>query len=91
DPIDQFMLNKLNELVKEVEAAYDRYDFMTVYQGILNFLTTEMSSFYLDYSKDVTYIELADSPARRKMQTVMYQVVRDLTLLLTPVIPHTTE
>ncbi|KAA9300879.1 MULTISPECIES: isoleucine--tRNA ligase [Aerococcus] len=91
DPIDQFMLNKLNELVKAVEEAYERYDFMAIYQGILNFLTTEMSSFYLDYSKDVTYIELADSPARRKMQTVMYQVVRDLTLLLTPVIPHTTE
>ncbi|MCZ0717703.1 isoleucine--tRNA ligase [Aerococcus kribbianus] len=91
DPIDQFMLNQLNEVVKEVRSAYDRYDFMGVSQTILNFLTLQMSNFYMDYSKDVTYIELADDPKRRNMQTVMYEVVRKLTILLTPIIPHTTE
>lgn len=89
--IDQFMLVALDDLITDVKAAYDRYDFMTVYKRIINFVTHEMSSFYLDYSKDVTYIELADSPARRNMQTVMYAVVKALTLLLTPIIPHTTE
>ncbi|AMB99669.1 isoleucine--tRNA ligase [Aerococcus urinaehominis] len=91
DSVDQFMLNQLNDLVANVRNAYDRYDFMEVTRSISNFLNIQMSSFYLDYSKDVTYIELADSPARRNMQTVMYQVTRDLTILLTPILVHTTE
>ncbi|MDO4680371.1 MAG: isoleucine--tRNA ligase [Aerococcus sp.] len=91
DPVDQYMLNELNQVNERVIEAYDRYDFNTVFHEVLNFLTDQMSSFYLDYSKDVTYIELADSPARRNMQTVMYAVARDLTILLTPILVHTTE
>ena len=91
DPIDQFILVELDHLVEEVREAYDQFEFNTIIQQILNFLTQMMSSFYLDYSKDVTYIELADDPKRRNMQTVMYQVTKKLTILLTPIIPHTTE
>lgn len=90
-PVDQFMLNELNHVNQKIIAAYDRYDFNTVFHEALNFLTDQMSSFYLDYAKDVVYIELADSPARRNMQTVMYAVARDLTILLTPILVHTTE
>lgn len=91
DPIDQFILVELDHLVEEVRETYDQFEFNTIIQQILNFLTQMMSSFYLDYSKDVTYIELADDPKRRNMQTVMYQVTKKLTILLTPIIPHTTE
>ncbi|MHA6602683.1 isoleucine--tRNA ligase [Aerococcus urinae] len=91
DSIDQYILVLLNELVDHVIDYYNHYDFNSIYQEIINFLTQVMSSFYLDYSKDVTYILLADDPKRRNMQTVMYEVLKKMTILLTPIIPHTTE
>lgn len=89
--IDQYMMNELNTLVKDVREAYERYDFNEINHRIINFLTLQMSSFYLDYAKDVVYIELADDPRRRNMQTVMYAVLKNITILLTPILPHTME
>lgn len=91
EPIDQFIMNELNRVNQKVIDAYNHYDFNTVVHSILNFLTITMSSFYIDYSKDVVYIERKDDPARRNMQTVMYKAARDLTILLTPILVHTTE
>ena len=57
----------------------------------MNFLTVDLSSFYLDFAKDVVYIEAEDDYQRRCMQTVFYQTAVALTKLLTPIIPHTAE
>lgn len=88
---DKYMLVKFDELVKSVRTAYDNYEFMNVYKQIVNFLTQDLSAFYLDFAKDVVYIEAADSKARRSMQTVMYKILVDLTKLLLPILPHTAE
>lgn len=89
--VDQYMLVRLNEVKAQILAAYDKYDFATVYKTVMNFITVDLSAFYLDFAKDVIYIEAEDSPLRRAMQTVMYQVLVDLAKLLTPVLPHTME
>ena len=54
--VDQYMYMKLQEVIKTVRAAYDRYDFATVYHVVNNFVSSELSSFYLDIAKDVVYI-----------------------------------
>lgn len=64
--VDQYMLIKLNKLIDKVKKAYDEYEFAVVYHSIHNFCTIELSSFYLDFAKDVVYIEHADHPDRRK-------------------------
>ncbi|MEY8443258.1 isoleucine--tRNA ligase [Lactococcus ileimucosae] len=89
--VDKYMLVKFNELVKSIRAAYDSYDFMSVYKQVINFLTNDLSAFYLDFAKDVVYIEAADAVDRRSMQTVMYTMLADLTKLLVPILPHTAE
>lgn len=71
--VDQYMLIKLNKLIDKVKKAYDEYEFAVVYHSIHNFCTIELSSFYLDFAKDVVYIEHADHPDRRGMQTVFYE------------------
>ncbi len=63
--VDQYMLIKLNKLIDKVKKAYDEYEFAVVYHSIHNFCTIELSSFYLDFAKDVVYIEHADHPDRR--------------------------
>lgn len=89
--IDQFMICKLNEVVKDIHNAYNSYDFAEVFRTVLNFMTNELSSFYLDFTKDILYIEEANSLARRSIQTVFYETLKALTTTLTPIIPHTTE
>ena len=70
--VDQYMLAKLNELMKAYDEAYANYDFATANQEILNYFTNTLSSFYMDFTKDILYIEDANSPRRRQVQTVLY-------------------
>ncbi|MGM9951514.1 MAG: isoleucine--tRNA ligase [Lysinibacillus sp.] len=89
--MDQYMYMRMQDVLKAVRAAYDRYEFSTVYHTINNFVAIELSSFYLDIAKDVVYIEGSDNQHRRAMQTVMYDTLQMLLKVLTPIIPHTTE
>lgn len=88
---DQYIEVRLNQVVKAVEEAYENYDFNDVYKLVFEFITNDLSAFYLDFAKDVVYIESADSKARRTMQTVMYDVLVKLTKLITPILTHTAE
>ena len=49
------------------------------------------STFYLDILKDRLYVEKADSESRRAAQTVIYNILRTMTLYLAPVISFTAE
>ncbi|MCI1986012.1 MAG: isoleucine--tRNA ligase [Lactobacillus sp.] len=89
--VDQYMLVRLSQVIKEARAAYDAYDFATIVKTITAFLTTDMSAFYLDFAKDVVYIEGEKSLARRRMQTVMYKALVDVVELLTPILSFTAE
>ncbi|MFD1671144.1 isoleucine--tRNA ligase [Agrilactobacillus yilanensis] len=88
---DRYLEVRLNQVIKTCLEAYDAYDFATVYKTITAFLTNDLSAFYLDFAKDVVYIEAEKSLKRRQMQQVMYDVAVALTKLLTPILPHTTE
>lgn len=90
--VDKYMTIRLNEVIKEIrEEGYEKYNFMHIYRTVMNFLTVDLSAFYLDFAKDVVYIESENDYQRRCMQTVFYQTAVALTKLLTPIIPHTAE
>ncbi|CAM3324094.1 isoleucine--tRNA ligase [Streptococcus pluranimalium] len=89
--VDKYMTIKFNKLVEVINKAYEAYDFMAIYKAVVNFVTVDLSAFYLDFAKDVVYIEAANSPERRRMQTVFYAILVKITKLLTPILPHTAE
>lgn len=89
--VDRYMTIKFNQVVDTINKAYADYDFMAIYKAVVNFVTVDLSAFYLDFAKDVVYIEAANSPERRRMQTVFYDILVKLTKLLTPILPHTAE
>ncbi|MBG9826818.1 isoleucine--tRNA ligase [Bacillus sp. FSL M8-0063] len=89
--VDRYMLVKLNDLITKVKEAYETYDFAAVYHAIHNFCTIDLSSFYLDFAKDILYIEGANHEDRRAIQTVLYDVLVALTKLVTPILPHTAD
>ncbi|WP_248624161.1 isoleucine--tRNA ligase [Enterococcus cecorum] len=90
--VDKYMMVRLNQTIEQIrKEGYDKYNFLHIYRTVVNFLTIDLSSFYLDFAKDVVYIEAADNHERRCMQTVFYDTAVALTKLLTPIIPHTAE
>ena len=89
--VDQFMMIRLNELTKELKSAYEEYRFDDVFKTVNNYISNDLSAFYLDFTKDILYIEKADSQARRSIQTILYHHVYDMCRLLAPVIPHTAD
>lgn len=91
ESIDQFMLIRLNQFTADVQKHFADYDFLDIYKKLMNFVTTELSAFYMNVAKDVVYIDAKDSKTRRSMQTVFYQILVTMAKLLTPVLPHTTE
>src|SRR5690606_9444170 len=89
--IDQVIISLLNVLIEKVLLAYEQYKFDEVLRLITSYVTNELSSFYLDFTKDILYIEESNNVARRSIQTVFYDNLYALVRLLTPIIPHTTE
>ncbi|CAD2078155.1 isoleucine--tRNA ligase [Jeotgalicoccus coquinae] len=89
--VDKYMYNRFNELKTFMLDSYDRYDYVTMYQTVQNFINVDLSNFYLDYGKDILYIEDADAPIRRSLQTVLYKILKELNLVLAPVLVHTAE
>ncbi|MCG3398839.1 isoleucine--tRNA ligase [Staphylococcus massiliensis] len=89
--VDKYLLNRLREFTAHTIDNYDNYDYLDIYQEIQNFINVELSNFYLDYGKDILYIEKQDALKRRSMQTVLYQILLNMTKLLAPIIPHTAD
>lgn len=91
EEIDKWALLRLNQLVERIEKSYSEYEFHTMLHAIHNFCVVDMSSFYLDVTKDRMYASRPDDKARRAGQTTMYIILDTLTRLLAPVLAFTAE
>ena len=69
---DKYMLIMLADVCEKVKKAYGEYRFADVTSMLTNLMTNEFSAYYLDYTKDILYIEKKDSNRRRQVQTVLY-------------------
>ena len=88
---DRLILNRLAQVVSRVRAAYESYDFLAAATELLTFIVSDLSSWYLDISKDILYCDQPDSTRRRAVQHVLYHLVRNLALMYTPIIPFTAD
>lgn len=91
EEVDRYMLHRLQILVKDVRESYEKFEFSPIFHRIHNFCADDLSSFYLDFAKDILYIEAADNHRRRSIQTGYYEILTTLVQLLTPIIPHTAD
>jgi isoleucyl-tRNA synthetase len=88
---DRYALGVYARLVKQVRAAYDAYDFQTVFKAVNEFVTVDLSAFILDIAKDRVYTFHPDSLDRRSAQTAQYVIADGLTRLLAPILSVTTD
>ena len=89
--LDQWAINRANELQKEIVEAYDSYQFHLIYQKLHNFCIVDMGGFYLDIIKDRQYTTKADSVPRRSAQTALYHIAEAFTRWITPILSYTAD
>ncbi len=89
--LDQWMMGRLQEVIREARKAYEAYEFRKVFNVINQFCTGDLSAVYVDTTKDRMYCDAAGSIRRRSTQTVMYQVFSGLCRLLAPVLAYTAD
>ena len=63
--VDKYMTIRFNQLVKTIRDAYANFESLTIYKALVNFINVDLSAFYLDFAKDVVYIEGAKSLERK--------------------------
>jgi isoleucyl-tRNA synthetase len=89
--VDRWMLSRLQEVIATCRAAYAEYDFRKVFQSLNQFVTVDISSLYVDITKDRLYCDAKNSPRRRATQAVMARVLDALARLLAPILAFTAD
>jgi isoleucyl-tRNA synthetase len=89
--LDQWAVDRAYDCQQDIVAAYDSYQFHTIYQKVHNFCSNEMGSLYLDITKDRQYTMPENSVGRRSTQTAMYHILEALTRWVAPILSFTAD
>src|SRR6185295_15948733 len=89
--VDLWILDRLENVIAECRSAYAAFEFHKVYHTLNHFCAVDLSSLYIDITKDRMYCDAPDSPRRRATQMVMNEIFGALCRLLSPVLAFTAE
>jgi isoleucyl-tRNA synthetase len=89
--IDRWAMARYASVAAAIKDAYDEYDYPSIHQAANQFITVDLSAFYVDITKDRMYTLGAHSEARRSGQTAMFHIVDGLARLLAPILPFTMD
>ncbi len=89
--VDRWILDRLQQVIEECRDAYAAYEFHKVYHTLNQFCAVDLSSLYVDITKDRMYCDAPDSPRRRATQSAMLQIFQALCQLLAPILVFTAE
>jgi isoleucyl-tRNA synthetase len=89
--IDRWILERLDDVIRVCRSAYEAFEFHKVYHTLNQFCAVDLSSLYIDITKDRMYCDAPNSLRRRATQTVMQQIFDALCRLLAPILAFTTE
>src|SRR5213079_3113625 len=89
--IDRWILERLDDVVQTCRSAYENFEFHKIYHTLNQFCAVDLSSLYIDITKDRMYCDAPDSPRRRATQTAMLELFDALCRLLAPVLVFTAE
>jgi isoleucyl-tRNA synthetase len=89
--VDRWIMHRVQEVIATCSEAYEAYEFHRVYHTLNQFCAVDLSSLYVDITKDRLYCDAPDSRRRRATQTVMHHVFDALCRLLAPLCPFTAE
>ena len=91
EAVDQYILVKLDDVVKEVRRAVMDYDYLACNKALMNFMVNELSSYYCDFTKDILYCNDTEDHRRRQVQSVYWICCDKLVRLWAPFLVYTME
>jgi isoleucyl-tRNA synthetase len=89
--LDRWALLQLDELIGRVGRAYESFEFHVIFHELNNFCSVQMSATYLDILKDRLYTFAKNASSRRGSQTVLFDILTDVTRLMAPILAFTAE
>ena len=89
--LDRWILERLDQVTRDCRTAYENFEFHKVYHTLNQFCAVDLSSLYIDITKDRMYCDGTNSPRRRATQAVMHEVFCALCQLLAPLLAFTVE
>jgi isoleucyl-tRNA synthetase len=89
--VDRWILDRLENVIADCRAAYQIYEFHKVYHTLNHFCAVDLSSLYIDITKDRLYCDAPKSPRRRATQFAMHRIFDALCRLLAPVMAFTAD
>ncbi len=89
--LDQWAVRQSAIMQKQIEEAYESYQFHQIYQRLHHFCVVEMGGFYLDIIKDRLYTLAPTSNARLSAQTAMQHILESLVRSIAPILSFTAE
>ena len=91
EPVDQYVMIELNEVIEKTVAAVLAYDYIDANKTLVNFMTNTLSSYYCDFTKDILYCSALNDLRRRQVQSVFWNAVDALVKLWAPFLVYTME
>ena len=92
EPIDQWLLLKLNSLVKECTGYFDKYEYSFAKSKVENFFWNTFCDYYLEIVKDRLYNpDKRGKESRKSAQYTLYNTFLTTLKLFAPIMPHITE
>ncbi|TET34517.1 MAG: isoleucine--tRNA ligase [Planctomycetota bacterium] len=89
--VDRWALMRMEEIRAEVTDAYEKYEFYRAFNVLNNFCIVDLSSFYIDVTRDRLYCDGEDWPGRRSAQTAYYEIAKTMVKLFAPILAYTCE
>lgn len=90
DPIHHWILVKLNQWIEDYHKHIAEYRFDHLAQSNFNFCWNTFCDWYIEFSK-LTFQSSSPSQKHRENQEVLHYTLKQMLLLLHPVIPYITE
>ena len=87
---DQWILSRINSVTKEVERAMTEYQLHQVTRSLIAFILNDLSRWYIQLVRPRMWLE-EDAVVKEQAYQCIYYVLRRLSQLLSPFIPHIAE
>lgn len=86
---DKWILNRLNEVIKEVDTNMDKYEFVNVGTALYNFIWDDFCSWYIELSK--VHLNSDDQTVKQASLNTLVYVLNAIVKMLHPFMPFVTE
>ena len=87
EPLERYILSRLEGTIKRVQAKMDEYNFLAASGILYDFVYDDFCSFYLEMSK----VSLGDPKKADNVKAVLYKVIREVILMIYPYCPFIAE